>query len=322
MNRKMPQITIIVPVYNSEQYLHRCIDSILAQTFTDFELLLIDDGSKDNSGAICDEYAQKDNRVRVFHKENGGVSSARNFGLDNAQGEWITFVDSDDWMERSMLYNLIGIDDADLIVGAMKFEHDNTIGVFPKIGKLNGSTFNSLLAENIDHHSISGPCSKLFKRNIVNENRLRFNELLTFGEDAVFVKQYLGKVLSIRVTDALCYHYNDIGDDIYKKYAKSFYPILQYYIEMSALYERIENNKGISISRHGIVGVVFNIAHVCLIKNGKRDIDNVLTFMRDKSVREELRKRKSFNINLQLVLALLPKGYLLLYYLKLISLIK
>lgn len=91
---------------------------------------------------------------------------------------------------------------------------------------------------------------------------------------------------------------------------------------MSALYERIENNKGISISRHGIVGVVFNIAHVCLIKNGKRDIDNVLTFMRDKSVREELRKRKSFNINLQLVLALLPKGYLLLYYLKLISLIK
>ena len=88
-------VSIIVPVYNTEKFLHRCIDSILAQTYTDFELLLIDDGSKDSSGAICDEYAVKDARVRVFHKENGGVSSARNLGLDNAKGEWITFVDSD-----------------------------------------------------------------------------------------------------------------------------------------------------------------------------------------------------------------------------------
>lgn len=86
----MPKISVIVPVYNTEKYLHRCVDSILAQTFTDFELLLIDDGSTDSSGAICDEYAQKDSRVRVFHKENGGASSARNLGLDNATGEWIT----------------------------------------------------------------------------------------------------------------------------------------------------------------------------------------------------------------------------------------
>ena len=78
-------ISVIVPVYNTEQYLHRCIDSVLAQTFQDFELLLIDDGSKDSSGAICDEYAVGDSRVKVFHKENGGVSSARNVGLDHAQ---------------------------------------------------------------------------------------------------------------------------------------------------------------------------------------------------------------------------------------------
>ena len=99
----MPKISVIVPVYNTEKYLHRCIDSILAQTFTDFELLLIDDGSKDNSGAICDEYAAKDSRVRVFHKENGGVSSARNLGLDNVRGEWVTFVDSDDWVEKEYI---------------------------------------------------------------------------------------------------------------------------------------------------------------------------------------------------------------------------
>lgn len=111
-----PKISVIVPVYNVEKYLHRCIDSILAQTFTDFELLLIDDGSTDGSGAICDEYATKDNRVRVFHKENGGVSSARNLGLDNMRGGYLTFVDSDDWVDSTYLGELIEYSDADLVV--------------------------------------------------------------------------------------------------------------------------------------------------------------------------------------------------------------
>ena len=91
-----PKISIIVPVYKAEPYLHRCIDSILAQTFTDWELLLIDDGSPDSSGEICDEYASRDSRIQVFHKENGGVSSARNMGLDSMRGEYVTFVDADD----------------------------------------------------------------------------------------------------------------------------------------------------------------------------------------------------------------------------------
>ena len=100
-------ISVIVPVYNAEKYLHRCINSILAQTFVDIELLLIDDGSTDSSSVICDKYAKKDQRVRVFHKENGGVSSARNLGLDNAQGEWIAFVDGDDWVKETYLSNLL-----------------------------------------------------------------------------------------------------------------------------------------------------------------------------------------------------------------------
>ena len=98
-----PKISVIVPVYNAEKYLQRCIDSILNQTFPNFELLLIDDGSKDQSGEICDEYAKKDSRVKVFHKENGGVSSARNVGIDNAVGEYICFCDSDDWVEKTWL---------------------------------------------------------------------------------------------------------------------------------------------------------------------------------------------------------------------------
>ena len=111
-------ISIIVPVYNTEKYLDQCIQSILSQTYTDFELLLIDDGSTDSSGVICDRYAEQDSRVRVFHKPNGGVSSARNIGLDNTKGEWITFLDSDDWIAPSMLdevYKTAMVNDADMV---------------------------------------------------------------------------------------------------------------------------------------------------------------------------------------------------------------
>ena len=111
-------ISVIVPLYNVEFYLRRCINSILNQSFVNFELLLIDDGSIDTSGIICNEYAEKDRRIKVFHKENGGVSSARNVGLANAKGTWIAFVDADDWVEPDYLKNLIDhVDDSiDLVI--------------------------------------------------------------------------------------------------------------------------------------------------------------------------------------------------------------
>ncbi|WP_461879753.1 glycosyltransferase family 2 protein [Fusicatenibacter sp.] len=96
----MPKISVIVPVYKVEKFINKCVDSILAQSFTDFELWLVDDGSPDNCGVICDEYAQKDNRVKVIHKENGGLSDARNTALDVMQGEYVFFVDSDDWIAK------------------------------------------------------------------------------------------------------------------------------------------------------------------------------------------------------------------------------
>ena len=114
-----PKVSVIVPVYNVEKYLHRCIDSILAQSFTDFELLLVNDGSKDKSGEICDEYAAKDSRVRVFHKENGGVTSARKLGFDSSVGEYVLFVDSDDYLDKDGIASLVSLsdDDVDIIIG-------------------------------------------------------------------------------------------------------------------------------------------------------------------------------------------------------------
>ena len=113
-------ISIIIPVYNTEAYLPACMDSILSQSFTDFEVLLVDDGSKDGSGVICDGYAAKDSRVRVLHKENGGVSLARNLALEQARGEWICFIDSDDRLVSNGLKVLAGgiSDQVDLVMAA------------------------------------------------------------------------------------------------------------------------------------------------------------------------------------------------------------
>lgn len=119
----MAEISVIVPVYKVEAYLHRCIDSILAQTFSDFELILVDDGSPDNCGAICDEYAAKDNRIHVIHQENGGISAAHNAGIDwvfaNSDSQWITFVDSDDWIHKDclkILYETVALHGTQLCV--------------------------------------------------------------------------------------------------------------------------------------------------------------------------------------------------------------
>lgn len=114
----MPKISIIVPVYNCEKYLERCLDSIINQTFRNWECILVDDGSTDRSGKILDEYAEKDDRFAVFHKSNKGVSSARNYGMLKCKGDWVTFVDSDDWVENGWLKefdDIIKIADFDII---------------------------------------------------------------------------------------------------------------------------------------------------------------------------------------------------------------
>lgn len=108
---KFPKITVIVPVYNVAELLPRCIDSLLNQKFTDYELLLIDDGSTDGSGVICDEYVQKDNRLKVIHKQNEGVSKTRNRGIEESRGTWITFVDSDDYVTPDYLSDLYSCTD-------------------------------------------------------------------------------------------------------------------------------------------------------------------------------------------------------------------
>ncbi|MBR5148258.1 MAG: glycosyltransferase family 2 protein [Bacteroidaceae bacterium] len=212
-------ISVIVPIYKVEQYLHRCIDSILSQSYADFELLLIDDGSPDGCGAICDDYAAKDSRVRVFHKENGGVSSARNLGLDNAQGEWITFVDSDDWLESDFLEKLMVDDCTDLVVGG-------NIRPSGELKQASDRQYDALsiadfLEEHLNGSLLRAPWGKLLRYSIIDSNHIRFDEQIRFGEDTIFIYQYLCQC-NIVTTISFCgYHYTD-KDDVWWRNARKY----------------------------------------------------------------------------------------------------
>lgn len=217
---QVPLVSIIVPVYNAEKYLNRCIDSILSQTMTDFELLLIDDGSKDNSGRICDEYAEKDARVRVFHKPNGGVSSARNLGLDNAKGKWITFVDADDRCSCNYLEHLLSKvdDDTDLIISYAVI-CDSTgekAEVYPEY-RINATNFERLFVDS-DMHWHTSPWAKLYRASIIYENSLRFNEMMHIGEDADFLFSFMLITDKIYVSSDTDYYYTcDVSGSLTKR---------------------------------------------------------------------------------------------------------
>lgn len=174
-----PSISIIVPVYKAEAYLHRCVDSLLAQTFTDFEVLLIDDGSPDRSGEICDDYARKDARVRVFHQTNGGVSVARQRGVENANGEWITFVDADDYLPQKSLQTmhlLVEKYDTDFVVGAtLNDKRMKTIG-----DELAIADYRKLL---IEEKITASPWAKLIRRVLFTPFVFDMPRQIVFGED-------------------------------------------------------------------------------------------------------------------------------------------
>ena len=187
----MPKISVIVPVYKVENYLRKCLDSLLAQTFQDFEILVIDDGSPDQSGAICDEYASKDVRVKVFHLENHGVSYARNFGIEKASGRWICFVDSDDWAESTMLEEASLVaekTDADLIMWNYYEERPDTQHVAYAVSqpvhelteqelfdfRMNSLGNNPAKENEFDWSGGNVPWCRLYRTEIFIKNNVRF----------------------------------------------------------------------------------------------------------------------------------------------------
>ena len=201
-----PKISVIVPVYKAEKYLHRCVDSILSQTFKEFELILVDDGSPDKSGKICDEYAIKDTRVRVFHKTNGGVSSARNLALDSATGDLVMFVDSDDWIASDCLelcIKEIHEEELDALQFGFVMVFDDRKSYRIKNGTciLSGEQYIQTGSFNV---AVWGG---VYKRNIIEEYNLRFLPQLKLAEDQIFILSIFRYVQRIKYLEKNLYYY-------------------------------------------------------------------------------------------------------------------
>lgn len=205
---KNPTISVIVPVYKAEKYLVRCIDSILSQIFTDFELLIIDDGSPDSSGKICDEYAKRDSRIHVYHKENGGVSSARNLGLDKAKGDWISFIDADDYISQDY-FCINSNDNADVIQKSYYVVNSDSVVIEKKSVSIVSFGCRDEFYRFFVRKRTSALWDKFIRRELIGKNR--FNTNIHIGEDFLF---FLSLVPNIKdyTFDGNGYYYYVVHD--------------------------------------------------------------------------------------------------------------
>ncbi|MGE7307313.1 glycosyltransferase family 2 protein [Priestia megaterium] len=232
----MPDISVIVPIYKVEKHIDRCIESIVSQTYDSLEVILVNDGSPDNCGRICDIWAQKDKRIKVVHKNNGGLVSARKAGLDIAKGEFIAFVDGDDWVEPTMYESMINM--------SRKTKADITICSFIEDGgswskKIDNNIASGVYAEDKKHELISKAIysgnffefglypavwNKLFKREILLNNQYGVKNTINMGEDAACTFPALIDANCICIMESsYFYHYRKVGDSMTTKYDHRYF---------------------------------------------------------------------------------------------------
>lgn len=249
------KVSVIIPVYYVEEYLKKCVSSVCKQTYKNLEIILVDDGSPDKSGALCDKFAKKDSRIVVFHKKNGGVSSARNLGLEKATGKYVTFVDSDDWLPETAI--------ADLVDGIENNKSDFCFGTGMFVGITGNKIIQELKNETLSvdeinklveyHIILRSPWAKLYKIDIIKNHQIKFSEGIEFGEDRIFVWEYLKYCEKFTVIDKNVYFYsmlnvNNACGKYYEKYnvwLKQYTDILCQAIKKSALPE----NEKVSLIR-------------------------------------------------------------------------
>lgn len=221
-------ISIIVPIYNTEKYLERCVTSLINQTYKNIEIILVDDGSPDASPALCDKFAKSDKRIKVIHKKNGGVSSARNTGLENAKGKYICFVDSDDCLSETYISSLYSAykTDTDLVVCGFTIIDDdkNTIIKTMETQNINFVISN---ANNFCKFILDGffdmPVNKLYKKSLIKS---RFDTNLPLGEDRTFNLEYFKSVKNIEFVNEHGYYYIFNSSSACHKKRKNLYEII------------------------------------------------------------------------------------------------
>ncbi|MBR4473719.1 MAG: glycosyltransferase [Oscillospiraceae bacterium] len=277
----MPTITVIVPIYNVEPYLRRCVDSILAQTFTGFELVLVDDGSPDNCGAICDEYAEKDARIRVIHQENGGLSAARNAGIDwafaNSNSKWLAFVDSDDWVHPrylELLYSAVQTDHIKLSACEIVEVEKPTPAeeVVPETELL---PWDDYLQRSWCIHS---PCNKLYVKELFEGMRYPVGKL---HEDAFLTYKLLIRAETISYLPMVLYYYYHNPQGIMNSPFS-----LKRLDSMDAYEERIEYVKSIKSTKALAFSVRDYLSHCMYIVDLLRAEEHIPAEVRKEKERE------------------------------------
>lgn len=204
----LPLVSIIIPVYNAEEYLINCLDSVVNQIYENMEIILVNDGSIDDSGMICNEYAEKDCRIKVIHKANRGVSHSRNIGIKNANGQYILFIDSDDSIDNDYVYVMIKAavyNNSDLVISCIEDVYENN----SKIRQINTTalTNNFVKDYKILKDLLRAPYVKLYKKDILERNNIKFPEDMKLSEDQVFNFQYYSKIKNYKFINYCGYKY-------------------------------------------------------------------------------------------------------------------
>ena len=292
----MPKLSVIVPVYNTEKYLRECIDSILAQTFTDFELILVDDGSTDSSGAICDEYAGKDDRIQVIHQQNGGVTSARKNGVRHGCGMYFSFIDSDDWIHPEMLALMVDKSvksNVDMAICDLFLESGTRTelaaclaeeGFYHK-GELRDKIYPTMLMDiRFRRPGILGSsCNKIFHKKVLEKVFWQVDDSFVYAEDALFSYAALLESNSIFILRRPLYHYRQHSESAMHQYSGEKYygnALRSYYA-----YQEFLQNRGFEISKQ-------LSAYICV--NAVEILRRVLLFDKETPLHIRLKQARDF----------------------------
>ena len=321
----MKKISVIIPVYNSERYLVRCIETIINQTYYNLEIILIDDGSTDNSLKICNEYSLKDDRIKVLHKENNGAASARNAGLDCATGDYIAFVDSDDYINLEMYEEMMKVSqqyDCDIVMcdcfkekgkESKIFTHSICSGFYDK-NRLIIEYFPSLLITNsVEYPPTISNWVCLFKRSLIEENNIRYKEDMRFSEDWLFGSQAMYFANRFYYMKGDCfYHYIENANSVTHLYYADKWPIMsKLYLYIKDFFGNIDDfdfNRQIDMSLLFIVyHCISNIKNSSLTARDKKHyIKNIVN---DKNVRYMFKRIKINELNITMKLKIMTLIY-------------
>jgi len=231
-----PKVSIIVAVYNAERYLKRCLDSILHQTFSDFEVVIVDDGSIDNSPKICDCYAQQDIRFKVYHVSNGGVARARQYGIDRAEGIYCIHVDSDDWIDTQMLENMVrqmDNEELDMLIADYFVERNKREYNKQKLPMSDTESTeknrNRLIEYILRGRLFGGLTNKMIKLNLIKRHNIRFQEDINYCEDVLVVAKCLLHDIKVAYHPHAYYHYFQNDNSITNRVSRKTYDNLMRY---------------------------------------------------------------------------------------------